>query len=124
MKPESNMTRAQLIEYLTLYQKAAQDHIEAVAYVAKCQQRLELARQGLPIAPPKRGRPPKYPKKRRSPSLPKLEEQLCIAQQQAETAWKAYKQLDDMAVLPGLSTRQCDALLRRLSAEQADDPVH
>lgn len=123
MGAESNMTRAQLIEYLTAYQKAAYDHTRAVARVAQCRQRLELARQGLPLTPKKPGRPPKVRKQHRPPSLSKLEEQLYIAQEQAKTAWKVYKQLDDMAVVPGLSAHQCSSLLRYLSIRQKEDPI-
>lgn len=121
MAAKPNMTKAELMEYLALYQKAAQDHTAAVARVAQCQRRVELARRGLPTVPKKPGRPPKNPKKRRPPSLTKLEEQLSIAQRQAESAWRLYKQLDDMAIIPGLSARQCGPLLQLLSSGPEDD---
>lgn len=120
MAAEPNMTKAELMKYLALYQRAARDHSAAVARVAQCQRRLELARQGLPTVPKRPGRPPKKTKKCRPPSLSKLEEQLSTAQRQAESAWRLYKQLDDMAIIPGLSPRQCGPLLQILSAEQGD----
>lgn len=111
------LSREQLIEYLTLYQKAAQEHTRAVEHLAQCQKRVELARQGLPLLPRTRGRPPKRANRRTrpsTPSLPQLEAELQAAQRQAETAWSLYKRLDDMSTLPRLSPRQCGELIQWL----------
>lgn len=118
-----DMTRGELIGYLTAYQKAAKKHSEAIARTAQLQRQIQLVRQGLSALPKKPGRPPKHPQKPSSPSgpsLPTLERQLAAAQRRAEEAWKAYQQLDDMGILPGRSARQCSALLHILTSRQAD----
>ncbi len=124
------LTREQLIEYLTIYQRSAREHTEAVAAADALRRQIEDLRQNKSTEKKRRGRPPKVPRPvlslkatrdARLLQLQRLEEELAAARRRELAAWRLYKQLDEMSILSLHASRRLAApLLELLQAGRAE----